>query len=600
MEADSNRAFFELTSDLLCVIGEDGYFKDVNPAWTKTLGWTKEELLSKPFIEFIHIDDHVESMKVFERKRLVDRDHPIDNRYLCKNGSFRWLRWTGSLMNEQNLRWAAAQDVTHLRREIHDQTALLESLSEGFVIRDVTGKTIRYNALVLDILDTNEEEFKTKNLKDWINESIGRDGKALPFKEHPSVVALLTSSPSRKDMGIILKNGSVRWLQMTTVPIFSEHDGKVEKILSLFQNVTEQVNTQKRLEIAVRSGKFGIWEWDIVANRAIWDDYMHEIYGISKDQPAYNKEKFLQYLVEEDREEFANKVRQAFVDQRGFSKEFRIRRPDGQIRILRAESTGFYDATGTPLKHIGVNWDVTEQREQEVKLIHASKMSSLGEMSAGIAHEINNPLAIILGKNYKIQTMIDRDTLDPTVLQKAVSAIDVTTKRIAKIIKGLRSFAREEGADPFESYDVDTLVEDVLSFCRSRFQGHHVQLDVKNEVSGKTIECHPSQMMQVLLNLLNNAFDAVESLTEKWVRLEVTSEHDFIVFRVSDSGTGVDKEFQDKMFQPFFTTKKIGKGTGLGLSISSGLVKSHGGSIEIDTGQKNTSFVVKIPKKQKG
>jgi PAS domain S-box-containing protein len=594
--------FFYLTSDLLCIVSSEGYFLDVNPAWTRSLGWTREELLSRPYLEFVHPDDHPATGVAHQNAEKTQGTLQFENRYLCKEGGYRWLRWGGAFKEEKGSIWGLAEDVTDSREERHDQTALIEILHEGYVIRDASGKTIRFNQLALEILDLTEDQLSGRALTDPRWRIVDENGKSLPGELHPSMLALTTGQPQMKRvLGVILDNEEIRWVRVSSAPIFSGRGKtKPDRVLSVFQNITDEVVAQKRLEIAVSAGKFGIWEWNIRGNQVYWDDAMYEIYGVEKGQFGFNRQAVQALIFEDDRKELEAKVLKAFSTQSDYSGEFRIRRPDGNVRIIRTESKGFYDEKGFPLRHVGVNWDITEQREQEFKLIHASKMSTLGEVSAGIAHEINNPLAIILGKNHQIQNMLDRGTIDEVALQKTVGIIDQTTKRIAKIIKGLRSFARDDAMDPFERCEIHTLVEDVLSFCHARFLNRQVPLDVQNDLPYTVIECRVPQIMQVLMNLMNNAFDAVENLPMKWVRLELKDDGDFVIFRVVDSGNGIPSGIREKILQPFFTTKGIGKGTGLGLSISSGLVKSHGGTLEIDVTHPHTCFIVRLPKRQKG
>lgn len=226
-------------------------------------------------------------------------------------------------------------------------------------------------------------------------------------------------------------------------------------------------------------------------------------------------------------------------------------------------------------------------------------MSALGEMVGGIAHEINTPLAAIkmfLGE--AISELEKGTTADPLTLANYLHKSDATIDRIAKIIKGLRTFARSGELDPFQEFSVQEAIEDALILCGDRFKNEGVELNWEIPASTIMIECRPIEITQVLLNLLGNALDAVSKLEKKWVLLHVSDTPDFIQMRVTDSGSGIDPEILDKIFQPFFTTKEIGKGTGIGLSISVGIIKGHNGRLFVDPGQLNTSFVIEIPKRQ--
>lgn len=235
---------------------------------------------------------------------------------------------------------------------------------------------------------------------------------------------------------------------------------------------------------------------------------------------------------------------------------------------------------------------VTEQQES---IAARSKLSALGEMAGGVAHEINTPLAVIQLRTNQLIEAMSEDIIDKELFDRALYAIDQTVTRIAKIVNGLRAFARDGKNDPMAVYLVSDIIQDTLGLCSERFANNGIKLEYVC-LKEAEINCRPTEISQVLLNLLNNAFDAVENEPEKWVRIETTEVQEKIQVSVCDSGKGIPVEIQEKIMQPFFTTKEIGKGTGLGLSISRGIVQSHGGSLQIDNSVKNTKFILTFPK----
>ncbi|MGE3610492.1 MAG: sensor histidine kinase [Bacteriovoracaceae bacterium] len=226
-------------------------------------------------------------------------------------------------------------------------------------------------------------------------------------------------------------------------------------------------------------------------------------------------------------------------------------------------------------------------------------MSSLGLMSAGIAHEINNPLSVIIGKCYHLLDCVEDNSLTPEIVKKDIERMKETSERIEKIVKGLSTFSRDGRNDPFLHTSLNSIIKNTLSFCEARLKNSNITL-IQNVIDPNLmIECREAQVSQILLNLIHNSFDAVENLAEKWIKIDVVDCDESVKIIVTDSGHGIPENIQHKIMQPFFTTKEVGKGTGLGLSITTGLVKSHNGSIEIDRNHPNTSFVVILPKHQK-
>lgn len=243
--------------------------------------------------------------------------------------------------------------------------------------------------------------------------------------------------------------------------------------------------------------------------------------------------------------------------------------------------------------------DITARREAQALLIQSSKMSSLGEMAAGIAHEINNPLAIICGRSQVMKELIQSGKMNSTHALESIEKITETALRISKIISGLRAFAREGSRDPFQHTSIQEIVKNATELCSNGLKSRSIQFDVTGLSPKLSIECRSVQIIQVLLNLLNNSSDAVSKLTDKWIRLDIRELESAVEFSVTDSGTGIPLDVQERMMQPFFTTKEIGQGTGLGLSISKGIIESHKGQIWYDGSKPHTCFVVQLPKSQK-
>ncbi len=236
-------------------------------------------------------------------------------------------------------------------------------------------------------------------------------------------------------------------------------------------------------------------------------------------------------------------------------------------------------------------------KQQEAKIVESSKMAALGQMASSIAHEINNPLAIISAKAQQLEKMfkLSQTFDDKSKALDHTNKIKDTIERIAKIIKGLRQFSRDGEHDPMRASSLEVIIEDTLSLCKEKFRSSGVELKLNLEYRGEIL-CRDTQISQVLLNLLNNSFDAVNESETKWIELSTTLTFQGIEIMVTDSGLGIPKEIQSRILDPFFTTKEVGKGTGLGLSISKGIIESHNGVLRFDTKCVNTRFVILIPR----
>lgn len=264
---------------------------------------------------------------------------------------------------------------------------------------------------------------------------------------------------------------------------------------------------------------------------------------------------------------------------------------------------------GTPATIDGFVIDISEQKrasellsKQQTSMAAAARLSALGEMAGGIAHEINNPLAIINLRTHQLTKLADKNVLDPESVRSLTSSIEATTGRISKIIKSLHTVARESEHDPFETVPVDMIFDDVFELCLQRMQKHGIKVSLNSSNEKIQLDCRRVQISQVMINLLNNAFDAVVKLPQPSITISGREFEEggteFVEIAITDSGTSLTPDLAHRVFQPFFTTKEVGQGIGLGLSISKGIVESHKGFIRVDITAPTTRFVVTLPKFQ--
>ena len=225
---------------------------------------------------------------------------------------------------------------------------------------------------------------------------------------------------------------------------------------------------------------------------------------------------------------------------------------------------------------LGIARDITDRKSLERQLISAEKLASLGTLAAGVAHEINNPLGIMLGFCDLLLEKIDPGTMEYNDLK----TIERHGLHCKSIVDGLLSFARMS-EDAEETCDVNANVESVLSVVRHTLKMNNIELVAALTDGLSTVRCNARGLQQVLLNLINNALYAMDGCDQGTLTIvtQPGKTAGWIEIFVTDTGCGIKKEFMDKIFDPFFTTKKVGDGTGLGLSVSYGIISKYGGSI---------------------
>jgi C4-dicarboxylate-specific signal transduction histidine kinase len=219
-------------------------------------------------------------------------------------------------------------------------------------------------------------------------------------------------------------------------------------------------------------------------------------------------------------------------------------------------------------------------------------------MAGGIAHEINNPVFVISSRVQLMLLKLEKGTELEKAWKPHLEVILSTCERIARIIRGLRVMARGAEGETTEPISLRALVDQTVDLCEARLAQTGAKLDFHPIDESCIVEGRPVQLSQVVLNLLNNAFDAVEGSEKPWIRIEAKCLGDEVEIAVSDSGPGIDPSIRTRIMEPFFTTKPVGKGTGLGLSLSQGIMKAHHGKLYLDESAPHTRFVVKLPKRQ--
>lgn len=243
---------------------------------------------------------------------------------------------------------------------------------------------------------------------------------------------------------------------------------------------------------------------------------------------------------------------------------------------------------------VGIVRDITDLKSLQISLVSQSKMASLGEMAAGIAHEINNPLSIIRGRALLLKNRISDEK---TILD--LDLIEQNCVRIEKIMRSLKSVSRNSGMDPFEEISVVAMVQEAEIIAKERFFDRGLELNIEISSSISVLDrtrARSAEIVQVLVNLLNNSFDAISTQEGGWAKIRLNLHEDKFLIDVVDSGAQIEPDVMARMMDPFFTTKPTGKGTGLGLSVSAQFIENHGSKLIYDPTHTNTRFFFILPK----
>ena len=567
----------------------------------ETLGLRKEDVLGQK----------IESASVLEASPL-SRDEEAAHwkkhdyhGFEMKDGDRTWSILRFPLFDEMEEIFAVgsiARDITRERAtevELRNSSArfraFLESTDEVFWLTSSTVDKIHYLSPAFERLMGEPVEFYYQNPLVWL-ERVHADDKAY---------AMQAMSEGRFDVTyrLVRPDGQVRWVWVRSFPLYDE-SGNQEYLGGIMSDVTEkrlaedEARAQQSLfkqvmdaisDMIVVKGENSKLLW---ANRAF-----REFAGNAESLSALEPDERSQAESRQDTE--LVRITGKLIDNPGHE----LIGKNGARRTFHTLKSPIYGPEGKNSMIVAVSRDITEKTradkiisEQQARMLTASKLASLGEMAAGIAHEINTPLATASALAQQLQDIAEDAQPDMKTVFEKSTKIESTMGRIAKIIKSLRALSRDGSHEPLVPESLAKVVDDATALCAERFKVHGIPLSLFGVSNETLIECRPTEISQVLLNLLNNAKDAIEGLPERWVKVEAVDIGESVEIRVIDSGSGITPSQARRIFEPFYTTKTADKGTGLGLSIAREIAESHGGALTIDTDSPNTCFVLRLPK----
>ena len=374
----------------------------------------------------------------------------------------------------------------------------------------------------------------------------------------------------------------------------NEKNIELEQQLAELRRTTDALRERDEwLGLAIDAGRIGIWRWDVARRTLKWSAGVALILGLP-DVGESEAEAWIAAIHPDDRGRVAESMLDAGA--RGLiDVEYRVLRA-GETRWLRSRGRVLRDDDGAPRYALGTVADITEQRQLEGRLRLADRLISAGTLAAGVAHEINNPLAYVLGNVELMRLAVDDDPAAAVRFGRSLADMADGLERIRSIVRDLRTFARPEQSDvrAVDPRDVcDAAIRIVTPVVR-----HRARVETDYAADTPHVEANESRLGQVIVNLVLNASHAMpedRSATEGVIRVRTRAVDRAAVIDVEDNGVGIPPEVLPRIFDPFFTTKGSADGTGLGLSICHGIVASLGGRIDVDSARdRGTRFTITL------
>ncbi|MEI8027443.1 MAG: PAS domain S-box protein [Pseudomonadota bacterium] len=609
---------FSVSPDMIFVGNSNLEFSSINPSFAKVLKFKEDEIIGSEFLKFVHPIEYTQTRK--ELKKLDEGTAAVEfsNRVSTSEGDWREVSWLLKKDKRNDQVFGIGRDVTESRKLEYGFRQLVLALEESaFVVSlDLKGRVISCKDNFTELLGLSPYDIQGESME-LVRMDIHGEQAYKSFWEHMRGQKVWSS-----DLSFPVKANSVVWLRTVVAPIYNK-DRVVESYLAIHFDITsekkveiENISLKIGIEQALKQAQesqlalqtvhenapIGILEINTELRLISVNPGMLNLLGTNKRDLSFAS--LLDFVVEEDRSsarEFFSQVKSDLSMRRC---SLRFQHNSGEIvngvvvsKFVPAadKSEGrFYSVVENVTALVEAEKVLTQTREildlERLKSVRNAKLASLGEMSAGIAHEINNPLTIITGNISIIEKFIS----DPEKLRSKLKVIDDSAARIARIVKGLKNFSRSSDTTEKNVFDLPGILREcvILTESKARLESTSVSLicDLTADVY-----CDEGEMEQVFVNLISNAIDATRGLEKRWVKVIVTSNGSQIIVQVQDSGQGIPEAVAAKIFQPFFTTKPVGKGTGLGLSIVKGILADHNATIELLANHPCTCFEVVIP-----
>ena len=576
-------------------IVQDGEFCYTNPAFQSTTGYTEDELMGRDALGLVVPEDR-EMVRENAIKMLKgELTSPYQFRVTHKDGSIKWI--TESVVPiwywGRRATLGYFVDITDrkqaeeaLQIERNKLQSIIDAMEDGLTIQDRDYNIIYQNEPLKEIFGdhTGEKCY-------WVYE-----GRESICEDCPVEKAFQDGKSHTVERMRVLSSGEVTFWENTANPI-RDAGGRIVSCLEIGRNITERKkmeealrDSEEKLRKMFESATDGISVIDLKGIITEVNQRTAEMHGFSSKDELRGKSAF-ELLAPRDHERIAANMKKVIKQGAIRGVEYTLLRADGSEFPGELSTSALKDARGNLIGHITIVRDISAQKQQSEQLMMADRLASIGELAAGTAHELNNPLTSVIGFS---QLLMEKDI--PDDIREDVKLIYNEAKRAADVTKNLLTFARKHR--PVKQLSqINNIIEDVLKL---RAHEHKVNgIEVKRRLAHDLPEIMVDyfQMQQVFLNIIINAeYFMTEAHKRGTLTITTKKQNSSVRISITDDGPGIPPENLSRIFDPFFTTKEAGKGTGLGLSICHGIVTEHGGHIYArNQPGKGATLVVELP-----
>jgi PAS domain S-box-containing protein len=577
------RDLIDSFDDVLVAVTLEGEIRAANRSFADLVGGTFQDIIGHQLSEFLQ-DAGGDGPNLIERTmpRFIEKRHwngVAQIRLKMRHTVHYFECVIHAMMREDEVHGMTilARDITASRRNEARFTELFETLQEGIYIVTPGGEILDANPALVRILGyESKSELMAQKVADIFPDRSLRKIIRQEVDQQPVL--------SGREIILLRKDGTFITC-LNTAAAVRDPMGHVIRYQGALMDITERREIERRLhkqqEFAHRlvdSFPDLILVLDTQANYTFVSPRCNEILGYASDEISLMK------LGARTHPEDLPKLMALYTDiiagQQSFaSLEMRVRHKLGEWRKILFNFSPLFDESDKIEGVVLSGRDVTDLKRMEEQLIQAEKLAAMGQMLAGVAHELNNPLTAILGVTELVR---EREGLDESMKRQ----LDLThrqARRAARIVQNLLEFSRPASPQK-KGIDLSTIIERTLQLHEHSLRRNQVEVDFTPRTDLPPIIGDANQLIQVFLNLISNAEQAIHEVRESGrIQIRLTLGGDNVVVTVQDDGVGISPEAMPKLFDPFYTTKRPGGGTGLGLSICLSIAREHGGTIQAES-----------------
>ena len=577
------RDLIDSFDDLLLALSLDGEMRAVNRRFADLVGLPFQQIIGRPITDFVE-EGVGGARELIERTlpRFLERRHwsgVVQVRLKSQKAVCYFDCVAHAMLRDDQVHGVTilARDITASRRNEARFTELFETLQEGIYIVTPDDRIVDANPALVRMLGyESKDELLTRTLADLLPDAAQRRFLRQEVDSQPMLQG--------RELTLYRKDGHPI-VCLNTAAVVRDASGQILRYHGALMDITERREMERRLyqqqEFARRlvdSFPDLILVLDAAGHYTFTSPRVKDILGF--DPEEYDAKELGERTHLEDRSALQVLFAEIVDGRRSFgSLEIRVRHKQGEWRRIRCHFSPLFDETGKIDGVIISGRDVTELKRLEEQLIQAEKLAAMGQMLAGVAHELNNPLTAILGVT---ELLREREGFE----EGARRQLDLThrqARRAARIVQNLLEFSRP-AAPQKKPLDVNSLIDRTLQLHEHSLRRNSVEVDFQSQPALQPVVGDANQLIQVFLNLITNAEHAIKEIRETGrIQIRVGRIGGHISITVQDDGCGILPEALPRLFDPFYTTKRPGGGTGLGLSICMSIVREHGGSIDVET-----------------